>query len=147
MGGMSVHSESLVGPSSRRLSRRYISVDVGADLTFTPRRTDALRVLDELTSASRRDYVSPHALMFVHMGTGAIGTKLSIPGATVYGAIKRSRLDGCGVLFCEVRPIHWPVAAPDFDPLRPGSALRFISGKDGDAVRPRATGTNSVMTD
>lgn len=67
------------------------------------RRADALRVLEELLSASRQGYVSPQALVFVYMGLG--------DQDKAFECLEQS--------FAErSNGIAWMAVAPDYDVLR-----------------------------
>ena len=67
------------------------------------RRADALRVLEELLSASRQGYVSPQALVFVYMGLG--------DRDKAFECLEQSFAERSNA-------IAWMAVAPDYDVLR-----------------------------
>jgi TolB-like protein/cytochrome c-type biogenesis protein CcmH/NrfG len=68
------------------------------------RRADAIRIREELVSASRQGYVSPHAIMFLHMGLGDIDR--------AFECLEQSFAERSNA-------IAWMAVGPDFDVLRP----------------------------
>jgi TolB-like protein/DNA-binding winged helix-turn-helix (wHTH) protein/tetratricopeptide (TPR) repeat protein len=67
------------------------------------RRDDALRVLEELHTASRHGYVSPHSFLFVYLGLG--------DSDKAFETLERS--------FAErSNGVAWMAVSPDYDPIR-----------------------------
>lgn len=80
------------------------------------RRADAMRVLNELLTASRRGYVSPHALMFVYMGLG--------DRDKAFQCLEQS--------FAErSNGVAWMAVAPDYDTLRSDPRFATLLAKTG----------------
>lgn len=97
------------------------------------RRDDALRVLEELHTASRHGYVSPHSFLFVYLGLG--------DSDKAFETLERS--------FAErSNGVAWMAVSPDYDPIRHDPrfkdfiariALDGVFAKTAELGRPRSS--------
>jgi eukaryotic-like serine/threonine-protein kinase len=76
---------------------------LGGSYGAAGRRTDALRILQELSDRSTREYVAPFHVAFVHLGLGDHNAAIE---ALEHAVEQRNAL------------AWWPKAAPQYDPLR-----------------------------